>query len=401
MRALKNRSLNVRGWRWLVAAVAVAVLYAPGWGKPFNWGDNIPSQKWPNDKAINVFLPEHPNAANGTANDQIKEGMERWTAKMAPYGITFNFILHEPQDGDPTTNRVVMTWVDDGDLGADEGEGRATSDGTKITGGTIKIEKDNRTGNFLKNLGMHELGHCMGLDDDTTGAGQRHNCMDHTVSSTGVQGFTARDCKEIESLYGTAADKEQADGTVTDASLPIDPELWQYEYLVTWTSGPEIPIFEMWINVNPALVQVIEMPPGWELDFPPQILDGIPVPTPTHLTRKLHFFALDPLAPLQGTNPQGNFVILVPAPPGPGLAHAMIGGPGNEWTLFPVQVPTLPCPQDVNGDGVINVLDLIDLLLCFGQPAIPGCETADIDGSGTVNVLDLIDLLLVFGQPCR
>ncbi len=27
-----------------------------------------------------------------------------------------------------------------------------------------------------------------------------------------------------------------------------------------------------------------------------------------------------------------------------------------------------PCPQDVNGDGSVNVLDLIDLLLEFGTP---------------------------------
>ena len=60
----------------------------------------------------------------------------------------------------------------------------------------------------------------------------------------------------------------------------------------------------------------------------------------------------------------------------------------------------LPCPQDVNGDGTINVLDLIDLLLCFGLPAVPGCEAEDINGDGTVNVLDLIDLLLQFGQAC-
>jgi hypothetical protein len=58
------------------------------------------------------------------------------------------------------------------------------------------------------------------------------------------------------------------------------------------------------------------------------------------------------------------------------------------------------CPEDVNGDGVINVLDLIDLLLCFGQPANPPCDSADVNSDGTVNVLDLIELLLVFGQAC-
>jgi len=48
----------------------------------------------------------------------------------------------------------------------------------------------------------------------------------------------------------------------------------------------------------------------------------------------------------------------------------------------------------------VNVLDLIELLLCFGQPAIPGCESEDVNQDGTVNVLDLIDVLLEFGTTC-
>ena len=63
-------------------------------------------------------------------------------------------------------------------------------------------------------------------------------------------------------------------------------------------------------------------------------------------------------------------------------------------------VPDDCCPGDVNGDGVTNVLDLIDLLLCFGQPAVPDCEAEDGNNDGVVNVLDLIDLLLDFGLPC-
>ncbi len=62
--------------------------------------------------------------------------------------------------------------------------------------------------------------------------------------------------------------------------------------------------------------------------------------------------------------------------------------------------PRLALAADVNGDGVVNVLDLIDLLLCFGLPAVPGCEAEDVNTDGTVNVLDLIDLLLVFGTAC-
>ena len=62
--------------------------------------------------------------------------------------------------------------------------------------------------------------------------------------------------------------------------------------------------------------------------------------------------------------------------------------------------PVTPCPTDINGDGTTNVLDLIDVLLCFGLPAVPGCEAEDVNEDTTVNVLDLIDLLLEFGNAC-
>ncbi len=75
------------------------------------------------------------------------------------------------------------------------------------------------------------------------------------------------------------------------------------------------------------------------------------------------------------------------------------GGPFDSVWIDDFRV-NAPCQQDVNGDGTINVLDLIDLLLCFGLPALPGCEAQDINQDGTVNVLDLIDLLLSFGQAC-
>ena len=67
----------------------------------------------------------------------------------------------------------------------------------------------------------------------------------------------------------------------------------------------------------------------------------------------------------------------------------------------PIPIIPPPCPTDTNDDGVTNVFDLIDLLLCFGQPATAPCDTGqDINGDGTINVLDLIDLLLAFGAAC-
>ncbi len=73
---------------------------------------------------------------------------------------------------------------------------------------------------------------------------------------------------------------------------------------------------------------------------------------------------------------------------------------GDRKAVLLVPVEPAGCPVEVNGDGTVNVLDLIDLLLCFGLPAVPGCTSEDVNDDGSVNVLDLIDVLLVFGQAC-
>ncbi len=99
-------------------------------------------------------------------------------------------------------------------------------------------------------------------------------------------------------------------------------------------------------------------------------------------------------------------------PVGPGCGPGDFDGDDDidcdDWALFvaawtALGDPPALCacnPADINGDGAVNVLDLVDLLLCFGQSAAPNCEAEDINGDGAVNVLDLIDLLLVFGTTC-
>ncbi len=61
---------------------------------------------------------------------------------------------------------------------------------------------------------------------------------------------------------------------------------------------------------------------------------------------------------------------------------------GVAW-LFPE--PAGGVPGDVNGDGVVNVNDLLALISAWG-PCSGDCP-ADINGDGTVNVQDLLELL--------
>ncbi len=54
----------------------------------------------------------------------------------------------------------------------------------------------------------------------------------------------------------------------------------------------------------------------------------------------------------------------------------------------------LPCPADFNGDGNVNVTDLLELLAAWGPN--PG-HAADINEDGFVNVTDLLALLAAWG----
>ena len=55
------------------------------------------------------------------------------------------------------------------------------------------------------------------------------------------------------------------------------------------------------------------------------------------------------------------------------------------------------CLNDINGDGQINVGDILLVLAEFG--CVSGC-TADATSDNTVNVSDLLSILSVFGQDC-
>lgn len=73
---------------------------------------------------------------------------------------------------------------------------------------------------------------------------------------------------------------------------------------------------------------------------------------------------------------------------------------GGFWAVPVVQTP---CSGDVNGDRIVDLLDLTILLSAFGStsgdPAFN--SDADLDSSGAIDLTDLTILLSNFGTTCR
>ena len=64
--------------------------------------------------------------------------------------------------------------------------------------------------------------------------------------------------------------------------------------------------------------------------------------------------------------------------------------------LFDAAITSVNCPWDLNGDGEVGVIDLLELIQDFG-PCDEVCP-ADFDGDGVVGVLDLLELIANFGS---
>lgn len=60
----------------------------------------------------------------------------------------------------------------------------------------------------------------------------------------------------------------------------------------------------------------------------------------------------------------------------------------------------LPCPGDINGDSVVDLLDLAGLLSGFGITGGATLEDGDLNGDGNVDLGDLTLLLSAFGSTC-
>ncbi len=77
---------------------------------------------------------------------------------------------------------------------------------------------------------------------------------------------------------------------------------------------------------------------------------------------------------------------------------ALPGGDSFSFSIY--RSDPIACPADLNGDQIIDLLDLSILLTNFGTLGGASPKDGDLDGDGDVDLLDLSELLIVFGGSC-
>jgi hypothetical protein len=119
------------------------------------------------------------------------------------------------------------------------------------------------------------------------------------------------------------------------------------------------------------------------------------------LTWATQTFAQNPLASALRWGTMYNFWFDASAAPGTGAASLNLFKPGTPTTLTAagVQTPGGSCVGDVNGDGVVDLQDLAQLLSHFGSGGATPSE-GDLDGDQDVDLADLAQLLSAFGTAC-
>jgi hypothetical protein len=332
----------------VLVLVPLVLPVAPS-ANPMKWGripgvDSTTSLRWPDSTKIKVYIPEYPDST-GKA-DCVRQGIQRWAGLLAKRGITLEFHVGQTPPTYPTTNCVGVGWVPNETLGGPDGRGDCKENpATKpptLKAGKIQIENDALDCTYLKNLAMHEFGHVLGFADDrdTSPGNPPHNAMDPTIPDWTDMTFSKRDSSEWETLYNEVGGAPPH-GDIFDWAVP-DPGMgYLYTYEVTWTGGPEIPIFELNIGTYPAEVAVLSMPPGWELDYPPEYICGFPGVPADPTTPKLHFRSVG--EGLSETDPVGTFVVASTWPPGPGWGHAMLDNDADgAFDPIPLAVPVGP-----------------------------------------------------------
>ena len=97
--------------------------------------------------------------------------------------------------------------------------------------------------------------------------------------------------------------------------------------------------------------------------------------------------------PTNHVTPWTNIITIAFSPDGGTLASVDNHGNVLLWDMAPCE--PVNRPEDVNGDGVVNIQDLVAVAAALGET---GDTPADVNGDGIVNIRDLVAVAAVLGE---
>lgn len=296
--------------------VLTMLLSLPTWATPFTWGDRIIEPlRWPAASTINVWVQNIDTAGLNSRQQLFADGISRWAAEL-DRGYTINVNVGDPPAG--TTNLVRFTWAApgttfrgftlDGNQGAAGPNPNATNTAIASAEGVISNTLPATTAaqrEFVRNLGMHEFTHALGLADDAAGTVTNHLVRNDGAAMT----FNERDRTEITTLYlrpagggprGQATRQNAGGGTGT----------YIYDYNFEGLASEHIPLITL--GIDPKLVTSVDVPTGWLFLNPNSssthdpnapfyqdyMVDGTPVPEPWSIIEPLDYLAFRSISPL-------------------------------------------------------------------------------------------------------
>jgi len=319
------------------------------------------NSRWPAGATINIYIQNIDPAGPESRQRLFADGIERWRDEL-DRGYTINVMLGDPPDP-PPANLVRYTWADPGTmqgglalpaLGAISGstwERNPATGARDIFAGSGIISNRWSTGTpvereTLRNLGMHEMTHILGLADDANGVVTKSN-----VQIGGVMQFNQRDRAEIAALYGRRPNRQPPDVPRGRFEL-IGHNPGEYVYQAAFEGNEEELIDVVTFDINPSLVTGVVPPPGWLFMDPAEVQafgpdapffddymeDGAPDPPPWELLDYLTFRSSAPIYDLTLGNPELTFTIFT-AGDTTGTIWVHAGG-GPQLVPGPVPEPT-------------------------------------------------------------
>ena len=68
--------------------------------------------------------------------------------------------------------------------------------------------------------------------------------------------------------------------------------------------------------------------------------------------------------------------------------------------IYAVNIQSAICSVegDVNGDGIVNIYDLVIIARNYGKTVPPGNPAADLNGDGKINIADFVIVARNYGK---